>query len=42
MEIQSNAISKPARERVVEYYDTVVEPQQTEIIETVVPESVQV
>jgi hypothetical protein len=42
IQIQSNLISKPEREVIVEHHDTVVVPQQTEIIETEVPSTVQV
>jgi hypothetical protein len=42
VQIQSNAISKPTREVILEHYDTVVVPQQTEIIETEIPSDVQV
>ncbi len=42
VQIQSNAISKPERELIVEHYDTVVVPQQTEIIETEIPSTTQV
>jgi len=43
VQIQSNAISKPERELIVEHYDTVVvPPQQTEIIETEIPSTTQV
>ncbi|CAF5199595.1 unnamed protein product, partial [Rotaria magnacalcarata] len=41
IEVRSNSISKPSRDISVEYYDTVVVPQQREIIETEIPSSVQ-
>ena len=42
IEIESNEISEPSRELIVEYYDTVALPQETEIIETEIPAPVEV
>ncbi len=42
VQVRSNTISKPARELIVEHYDTVVEPPPTEIIETTVAPPVEV
>lgn len=34
IEVQSDSISKPTREVIVEYIDTIVVPQEQEVIET--------